>query len=254
MVLRLATPKRTERGVGRDRVPESCRSCELGPDSLWAGLCAHDQDELHDLKGTAHYEAGQALFLEGNPCTGVHCITAGVVALRKSDAAGHSAIVRLAARGDALGHRALFDGGRHSVSAYALTAVSACFVAGHHVQRMAERNPSLALNVARRLGDELKRSEENQLRMATRNVRQRAAQLIADLRHSCGRVLEDGSIEIELPLARRDMAEAVGTRPETIARALKHLEDRGVARLDGRRIIVPDLDLLYDEIERDGVE
>ena len=45
------------------------------------------------------------------------------------------------------------------------------------------------------------------------------------------------------------MAAMISTRPETIARAVRGLEDAGVARFKGRIVEVPDLDTLLDQLE-----
>jgi len=53
-----------------------------------------------------------------------------------------------------------------------------------------------------------------------------------------------------LPLSRRDMASAIGTRPESLSRAIRALENAQVASFHGKRVVVHDLDDLLDEVEQ----
>jgi hypothetical protein len=43
----------------------------------------------------------------------------------------------------------------------------------------------------------------------------------------------------------------LGSRTETIARIIQAFEKDDVARFSGRNVVIPDLDLLLDEIEPD---
>ena len=43
----------------------------------------------------------------------------------------------------------------------------------------------------------------------------------------------------------------VGVRPESLSRGIRQLEAAGVAHFRGKRVVVPDLDALLDEIEGD---
>lgn len=52
-----------------------------------------------------------------------------------------------------------------------------------------------------------------------------------------------------LPISRQDLADLLGTRPETIARTTSALQKDGVAMFHGRRVVIQDLDLLLDELD-----
>jgi len=45
------------------------------------------------------------------------------------------------------------------------------------------------------------------------------------------------------------MASIVGTRPETITQVIHALGADGVTQFCGQRVVVPDLDMLLDEVE-----
>ena len=59
-----------------------------------------------------------------------------------------------------------------------------------------------------------------------------------------------GNLRIKLPMSRRDMASAIGTRPESLSRAIRAMELSGTATFKGKNVTVQDLDDLLDEVER----
>ncbi|MFB3135749.1 MAG: helix-turn-helix domain-containing protein [Rhodospirillales bacterium] len=56
-------------------------------------------------------------------------------------------------------------------------------------------------------------------------------------------------IRADRRLARQDLAAMIGIRPETMSRAIKQLEEDGVAYFSGRSVQVPDVKRLLREIE-----
>ena len=66
-----------------------------------------------------------------------------------------------------------------------------------------------------------------------------------------GTVSRDGMVKLELPLSRRDLAAMVGARPESISRAIRRLEDDGIAEFSGRMVTIPEVGRLHEEIEHE---
>jgi CRP-like cAMP-binding protein len=50
-------------------------------------------------------------------------------------------------------------------------------------------------------------------------------------------------------MTRQDIAAMLGARPETIYRTIQQLESDNVVTFSGHDVIIPDLDVLLDEIE-----
>jgi len=229
----------------------SCTTCDAREHSEWCSLPHEEVATLDRSKTCNLYKPGQVIFYQGNQCLGLYCIESGTVAIRRTDTAGNSMLVRLATRGHTLGYRTFFAGGEYSASAEALSECRICFVDRSTVERLMEDQPTLAVNFMHRMALELGESEEARLQTYTMPVRARFAQLLLSLKGRYGMVHDDGTLDIELPLARQDMASMLGTRPETIARVIRELEQDDVAHFDGRHARIPDLDALLDEVEAD---
>jgi CRP/FNR family transcriptional regulator len=231
----------------------SCFSCQGRERSEWCVLEDDDLRVLDRARTSNTYRAGQVIFYQGNACLGLYCIEEGEVALRKADEAGHDAIVRLAHAGQTLGYRAYFAGTPYAATAEALTECRICFVDRAAVRQLLDRNPALGYRFLHRAAVELEESEESRLQVTTLSVRTRLAHLLLALKDRRGRALDNGELVIELPLARQDLAALLGARPETISRAIRALEDDGVAHFDGREVRIADLDALLDELDEAGL-
>ena len=226
-----------------------CFACQTRERSEWCTLVPEEVQKLNEAKACNTYRTGQMVFYQGNPCLGIYCIAEGTVALRKTDSAGNSVIVRLAKAGQAIGYRAFFARSPYEASAEAVTDSTICFIDKTAMRRLLEQNPSIGHNFLTRLAQDLEESEQARLEAGTLSVRARLAHLLLVLKDSYGRVDDDGNIIIELPLARQDMAAMIGARPESTSRAIKALQSDRVVRFEGGDAIVDDLDRLLDEID-----
>ncbi len=227
----------------------TCFTCQGRARSEWCSLEGPDLQHLNSARVTNVYQPGQVIFYQGNPCLGIYCVETGTVAIRRHDINGNSVIVRMASGGDTLGYRAFFAGEPYRASSDALEPSRICFIDKNAVRQLLDRNPALGHAFLRRMATDLDGAEEAKLHASSLSVRARLSHLLLVLKDRFGNVGDDGALEITLPLSRQDMAAMVGTRPETIARAVRALEIDGVASFDGRRVVVPDLDDLLDEIE-----
>ena len=243
MVIMNKLPRTTQ------RTPPSCFSCQWRERSQW---CVLDQEDFRILaknKTCSTYAPGQLIFQQGAPTTGIYCIEQGVVALRRSDAHGHSVLVRLCHGGETIGYRDVLAGGEYGTSAECLHESRICLISQASVQGLLERNPALGLSFLKRSLSDLQQAEETILQITSLSVRGRLAHLLLALKDRYGEASETGRLSIDLPLSRQDIASILGTRPETVARAIHALEVDGVVVFSGRRATVPDLDGLLDELE-----
>ena len=227
----------------------SCFNCIARATSEWCGLEAEHLRLLNQVKVHHTYHAGQSIFYQGNPCLGLYCLESGSVAIRKNDPHGNSVIVRLAHAGETLGYRAFFAAAPYRAGADALTETRVCFIDKDSVRLLLDRDPSLSRAFLRHMAHDLEEAEEDKLLSTSLTARARVAHLLLVLKDRFGKVDAQGMLSIELPLSRQDLAAVIGARPETVARALRALEDANVARFQGRSVLVPDLDLLMDEAD-----
>jgi len=234
--------------------PEStgCSSCKMRERSRWGYLISADLQPLENFRACKSYEPGQVIFRQGSSCRGIHCVREGTVGIRRTNSKGYPALVRIISAGETAGHWAFFSGCDYPSMAEALTDCRVCFIEGEGIRGLMEENPSVGFSFLKYTALDLQESEEARIHASTLSVRARVANLLLNLKDRFATADEKGSLTIRLPIARRDMADLVGTRPETIARTIRSLEEDGVASFSGRTVTVPDLDALMDELETPG--
>jgi CRP/FNR family transcriptional regulator len=227
----------------------SCFTCDKRSETEWCNLSEEGLRLLNEVKVCNVYRSGQLIYYQGNPCMGIHCVEGGSVALRKTDHAGNSVIVGLVHEGQTMGYRSFFSSKPYGASAEALEDSRVCFIDRAGVRRLIEANPSVGYEFLSRMAGEVEAADADKLHATALPMRGRLAHLLVLLKERYGEVNDDGTLLLELPLSRQDIASMLGTRPETVARIVRALQDDGVALFDGRHVQIPDLDALLDEVE-----
>ena len=194
--------------------------------------------------------SGQTLFSQGTPVTHIICLMEGTVAVHRTHGRDQTTLLRLLDSGCTLGLDSAFGTGVYSNSAVALTDCSIRYVEPEALCNLMAKSPALLRSLLGRLAADLQASDEARVNVVHLRVRARLAALLLALRDRHGMVNEAGDLVITLPLSRRDMASAIGTRPESLSRAIKALENAKVASFHGKRVVVSDLDDLLDEVEQ----
>jgi CRP/FNR family transcriptional regulator len=112
-----------------------------------------------------------------------------------------------------------------------------------------DTHPALNRSLINHLGLELNAANEARVHTVHLQVLPRLAHLLLGLRDRHGTVDTAGNIVITIPMSRRDMASAIGTRPESLSRAIRELNESGTAQFSGKRVVIADLDDLLDASE-----
>ena len=224
----------------------ACGTCAQFERSEWKELGPDDLALLSGAKTPRCFAAGQSLFTQGQPNSGLYCLNAGTVALRQLDEAGNSVLLGLAYAGDVVGYRSLVSGEEHKTSAEALGPCNACKIGRTVALDLIQRRPQLGFAFLRRSSREVERMHESLLRAAVLSNRGRLLQVMIWMMEHHGRVADDGTHTIELPISRRDLASMIGARHETLSRVMSRLEEEELARFSGRRVIIPNLDAFVE--------
>ena len=227
----------------------ACFVCHVRQRSDW-----HDLDEaasrlLARGRRRREYRSGEAVFVQGRPNDGVHCVSGGTVGIRRLDGNGNSVLLGLAYPGDIIGYRSFLTGSEHKTSAEALGPSIVCQIDRATIAALLAGNPALGLRFLKRSIGELESAHDMMFRQATLSNRHKFVHLLLVLVQRHGRRLTDGGQSIELPVSRRDLASMVGTRHETISRIIGRLETDGIAHFSGRQVTIPNVEALAAEID-----
>jgi CRP/FNR family transcriptional regulator len=98
--------------------------------------------------------------------------------------------------------------------------------------------PSISLKVLAEFSSRLEQSEKQATLFATEKVETRIALFLVECMDN-----EKQSMEVVLPMNKKDMASYLGTTPETISRKLADLEEAGyIKQISNKKIKILNLD------------
>jgi CRP/FNR family transcriptional regulator len=204
---------------------------------MFCDLAEKDLAELTKARTPNVYRKRSVIFYEGNPCLGVFCVFSGKVKISNRGADGHKQIVRLAKDGDLLGYRALLAGEAYAATAEVIEKATICFLDKQVFLQMIRRKPDVAGRIMKRICQDLRRAEQHALDLIQKPVAQRVGVLLLDLQERFGEKTERG-VRINLELTRGEMAEMIGTTPESLIRILSDFKRRRLVDTDGPHVFV----------------
>ncbi|MFL5784578.1 MAG: Crp/Fnr family transcriptional regulator [Bacteriovoracaceae bacterium] len=215
----------------------NCENCESRGKGIFCDLEEHPLREVGQHKVTNTYKKGQILFYQGNPPFGLYCINNGKIKVTKTGTDGKESIVRLAGGGDVLGHRSLFSNENYTATATVMEDTTVCFLDKKYIFQAIENEPSIALNIIRKLSREMGSAESKNAAMFQKNVRERLAELFLSLMKSYG-VKEGKRTRLDIKLTREEIASMIGTASETVIRFITEFRDEGLIEQEGKTIYV----------------
>jgi len=208
------------------------------------------EDELHALSHRTvkhHVRTGDIIFNEGDPCEGFYVVESGEVKIYKTAASGREQVLTVDGAGSSVAEVPVFDGGPYPASAIATTDTTLLFVSKREFRALVLEHPEVGLKVLKNVGSRLRRLVGLIEELSFTTVRSRLILLLVRLLRTEGRHTERGT-EIALP-ANQEIAAQIGTVRELVSRNLSRLQAEGLIRLDGKQVVVPDVDELAHAVE-----
>jgi CRP-like cAMP-binding protein len=227
----------------RGRPPHDCAGCEARLRGIFATLDGAEFERLDRAKISHCYRRGQALFYEGNPCSGVFCVRSGLLKIYKSAPHGRQHILGLAEAGDVLGFESLLTGDLHTTSSEMIEDGTVCQIGRKELMRLLRDRPDVLRSVTTFLARQLLRTQEERTGLAGADLRERLALMLVDFARRFGKVT-DGKVRIDLRLSRAELAQMLGASTEATIRQLAEFREQGALSTNGRTIVLDDPDRL----------
>lgn len=185
---------------------------------------------------TREFAAGETIFHQGAPSTGLWIIEHGQVKVLRVHTDGREHIVHLAGPGESFNDIPALDQGPNAASAVALSDAVVWCIPGAALRAEIERTPDLALAVIDTLSQRT-RELLNQIEdLALCSVTTRLARFL--LKQASEPMVASPDI------TRATIAAHLATTPETLSRALRTLEDIGAIHANRSTITILQRDLL----------
>lgn len=203
----------------------------------FSGLNDRDLSQVAAVARRQHYNAGQFLFLEGDPCTAVLFVKSGRVRVHKVSPDGREQVLHLMGPGEGLNLVPAFDGAPNPASAEASTEVEVYALERDDFLRLVREIPQIALNVLADFSEKLRLLVDLVEDLSFRTVSARLARFLL-------------TTASEMPgrhWTQEEIAAHLGTVREMIGRVLRTWQDQGLLQKERGRIVVLDRTALEQE-------
>ncbi len=186
------------------------------------------------------FSAGELLFSEGEPCSGLHIIARGKVRIFKTSMNGREQVLAMNLPGESVAELPVFDGGSYPASAIAVEDAEVAFISRRDFRAFCIEHPEVALKMLSVVGERLRRLIAIIEELSFTTIRQRLIATLVKLAQTEGRQTERG-LEFQLPTTHQELANQLGTVRELISRNLMRLQAEGLLDVDARLIVVKDM-------------
>jgi len=224
------------------RARPECIECDVFNKSYFSDLKIDDLENLRYEKSASFYKAGQIVFQEDGRAVGVYCLHSGKIKLYKVDSDGREQIIRFVTSGELFGYSSVIGSRFNQITAEAIEDSIICFIDRSFFSDLILKYPDINKTLICSLGTMLNDAEDKIISLAHKHVRERLAEALLVL---CRKFHPEGCKDNNvLKLSREDLANIVGSATETIIRLLSQFREEKLVNIEGRSIILKDIQRL----------
>ena len=210
---------------------------------LFKGLDDEAAEALSAAMIEHRLRRGEVLFRQGDAGDRLYVMTAGKVKLGRTSADGRENLLAILGPGQLFGELSLFDPGPRSATATAVTDCTIKSLSHEELGQWLTGRPEVARGLLNQLASRLRRANDVVADLVFSDVPGRVAKALLDLSSRFGRVADDG-VHVNHDLTQEELAQLVGASRETVNKALADFASRGWLRLEGRSVVLMDVDRL----------
>jgi CRP/FNR family cyclic AMP-dependent transcriptional regulator len=205
------------------------------------GLPRPTLERLAALAWPRHFEAGQVIYIEGEPAERIYLLERGWVKATRISREGREQALMFLRSDEIFGDIAIYSGSNYPGTVSALEDVDVWVLPAEAFLKLVAQDAALAMAVIQHLSDRVLHYIELVKDLSLRSVEARLANTL--LQHA---TVEAG----QLVVPRRhwttfdEMAVRLGTVRDVLSRALKTLEADGLLRVEKQAIILLDVEAL----------
>ncbi len=189
----------------------------------------------------------EMLFAEGDACEGLYVVQAGALKLFKMADTGREQVLVIERAGSTVGELPLFDGGAFPASAAAIENSTLLYLPKREFLDLCRRNSAVAFAVIRTLAWRFRYMTNLVEELSLKEVSHRLARFLRDRALKSGVQTKRG-IEFPLEETNQEIGAEIGTVRDLVSRNLRRFVDRGIIRLERRKVIVLDMAELEAQI------
>jgi len=187
-----------------------------------------------------HLAKDEMLFAEGDPCEGLFVVQSGVLKLLKMSETGREQVLATERAGSTVGELALFDGGSFPATAAAVEPSSVLYLPKREFLEMCKNSSEVAFAVIRTLASRYRYLTSLVEELSLKEVSHRLARFLRD-RAALHGVRTRRGTEFPLEETNQEIGAEIGTVRDLVSRNLRRFVDRGIIKMERRKVIVLDM-------------
>ena len=191
--------------------------------------------ELSENRKTKIYRKKDMIYLEGNYPHALYYINRGKVKVFKTNEEGKELILSIHNQGEFIGYLPLLQDCDYQDSAGAMEETELTIISKDDFNHLVNSNKDVSLKFIKMLSNEIIEKEEELIKFAYNTVRKRVAEGILKIASK----YPNPQVE-PFPVSREDLANIVGTAPESVIRVLSEFKEDNLIKTAGRKLIITD--------------
>ena len=196
------------------------------------------------------YRKNETIFHQGDPGDSLYIVESGSVKIVLPSPEGEEgAIIATLGSGEFFGELALLDGAPHSATAVAIEPTQTQVLSRTTFDQLIETQPALRRALFAGLAAELRRLTDHVQDLYFLDLPGRLASGLvrrARLQHP-DRPMD---VRLDWPFTQSELAAMVGGTRQSVNRLLVDLSARGLIRIEGDVLVIPDVERLAQTVER----
>lgn len=210
---------------------------------LFDGITPSEMQEMERITRMQEVKKRQPLYLPGDPSSNVYLLKKGRVKLANTGASGKEVTFDILEPGEIFGELEVLEGLPRETAAEALDDAMICVIRREDFDRYLAAHPDITVKLTKLIGLRLRKIQSRIEDLVFRDVPARLAHLLIELSKSDS-VKEAQGIRLRAKLTHQEMANLIGCSRETVSTTLGQFRDDGLIHMDGRTIVILNLDAL----------
>lgn len=198
---------------------------------LFADLSEADHNLLVQVAVRRTYPRHTLLIQEGDPGESLYLLRRGRAKVYIGNEGGREVIVAILGPGDFFGELALIDDSHCSANVMTLEESEFVSIGKREFSQVLTSSPGMTIHLLKVLAGRLREADLQIEALALKDVQARVVQVLRSLAEPDG-----NERVIPARITHRDIAAMVGASREVVTRVFRALEERGIVRVDGRRV------------------
>lgn len=212
---------------------------------LFGGLPKEYITEIEKIAIDKYYNKGDIIFYDGDAGNGFYLIAAGSVSVYKLSPDGKEQILHIVKEGETIGAAPVFSGKSFPANARALSKTHLLFFGRAEFIGLISGSPDLTMNILALLSMRLREFTIQVENLSLKEIPGRLASYLLYLSRE-----QDNIDLITLNISKAQLANLLGTGPESLSRALGSMKTKKIIAETGSGIRLLDINQLQELAER----